>query len=843
MSSLDNSPFENDLAQVYLSPPISDIVVEKFLAHLHLTNENFRPFSQKEQITIQLAIQGLITSESFFSAGILTYSIVHLLLNKLGYPVNKLARPPTEIEVLSIYLEYPDFDMLLTLAAIVRFMNYQECKMLNAVIPSSGSSNFKTSIISLCDTLTRRHKSGDLDMNEVKNWLQVSKCFDSYGKYIIKYFERYDEREAKHKALQRGMVGSVSVNYIKIVVCGPPCVGKTAFKDLLANRPPLKKHHSTLIARPIHAIERIAAGGKVWEEITEKDILLMLSDIIRDTEITDPDAVPDTQSLSFTETAPLVTTTIAALSSIPKAFLSTPLTMLQTRPPIEAFISTPSPVLRFASPLPITTAAEEPFYSTSSPAALQSTATITPPPMLPTTESYSASSPVLQIAPITALHTSEEFTIIPLPVYQSTSTSPLPNDGLPDLYSHEATNTTSSQLMKSFDYTSRKIMEQWSFEKMEGTQMLHEATWIHLLDSGGQPQFTDLLRMFVHGNSLYIIVMKVTESLHDKPTFVYSIDDKPVTALKEMTRSNFQIIESFVHSVAATSREDNSEPAFAIVATHCDKKSRYKQETIEMKNKTLKSCLSDFLHHFVFYNHNSDELIFPVNNLCQENREKLSADIRDRLMSDVRFNININIPVRWYAFDLNMKEKASKETHGMISLESCYSIGRKLGMDKEKVDECLIYLDSMRLCIYYPKLLSHVVFTNPQFLIDSLSNIVCVSFVDKLNKILPNGTILSEKTINLLKNEGTFDQTLLDSLGMTFVPNLFSRKDLLLLLQKFRVISSIKAPHDDTKYFIPILLPAERLSEKSKHLIAANSVPLFITFDNKLMLQARHFIY
>uniref|UniRef100_A0A1X7SUQ4 Death domain-containing protein n=1 Tax=Amphimedon queenslandica TaxID=400682 RepID=A0A1X7SUQ4_AMPQE len=217
--------------------------------------------------------------------------------------------------------------------------------------------------------------------------------------------------------------------------------------------------------------------------------------------------------------------------------------------------------------------------------------------------------------------------------------------------------------------------------------MLHEATWIHLLDSGGQPQFTDLLRMFVRGNSLYIIVMKVTESLHDKPTFVFSIEGKPLNAPKEMTMTNLQIIERFVRSVAATSREDNSEPAFAIVATHCDQRSKYKQflgseESIEMKNKTLQSHLSDFLHLFVFYNHNSDELIFPVNNLCQENREKLSADICNRLVSDVRFNINI--PVRWYAFDLDIKNEASKETHGMISLESCYSIGQRLEMDKEE---------------------------------------------------------------------------------------------------------------------------------------------------------------
>ena len=414
-------------------------------------------------------------------------------------------------------------------------------------------------------------------------------------------------------------------------------------------------------------------------------------------------------------------------------------------------------------------------------------------------------------------------------------------DELPDSYSHKATNST-SELKKDFDYASRKIIEQLSSEKKEGSQKLHTDTWIHLLDSGGQPQFTDLLRMFVRGNSLYIIVMKVTESLHDKPTFVYSINGKALNTPKEMTMTNLQIIENHVRSVAATSREGTSKPAFAIVATHCDKQSFVMQkfrgkETIEKKNEILLSHLSDFVDFFVFYNRDANELIFPVNNLCQKNRETISAEIRHRLVSDITFNINI--PIRWYVFDLNMKNEASKETHGMISLESCYSIGQRLEMDKEEVKKCLIYLDSMRLCIYYPKDLDHVVFTNPQFLIDCLSKIACVSFVDDLKQILPEGVSLSKEMIHLLKCKGTFNKALLHSLESTlkFVPGLFSIDNLLTLLRHLLVISTIRGAQD-VKYFIPILLLAEQ-KQKSFFAKSAKSDPLLITFNNKLILQAR----
>ncbi|XP_019863185.1 PREDICTED: uncharacterized protein LOC109592056, partial [Amphimedon queenslandica] len=327
--------------------------------------------------------------------------------------------------------------------------------------------------------------------------------------------------------------------------------------------------------------------------------------------------------------------------------------------------------------------------------------------------------------------------------------------------------------------------------------------------------------------------MKVTKSLHDKPTFVYSINGKALNTPKEMTLTNLQIIEKFVRSVAATSREDNSEPAFAIIATHCDK-SKFKRffglkETIREKNKTLQSCLNEFLDLFIFYNRDSNELIFPVDNFCKWDREKISADICHRLLSDIRGNINI--PVRWYVFDLNLKNEASKETHGMISLESCYSIGQRLEMDQGEVNECLIYLDSMRLCIYYPTVLPQVVFTNPQFLIDCLSNIACVSFIDNLTEI---GINLSWEDLNLLKRDGVFDESLLDNLQLNLVPGLFSKGDLLSLMQHFLVISTIKTA-DKSRYFIPILLPAERLNEEQKALFAQVADPLFIQFDKTVL--------
>ena len=59
--------------------------------------------------------------------------------------------------------------------------------------------------------------------------------------------------------------------------------------------------------------------------------------------------------------------------------------------------------------------------------------------------------------------------------------------------------------------------------KRKKSEDFHKATWINIVDSGGQPQFADVSRAFVHGNTMNIICTKLTEKLSDKPQFSFSL--------------------------------------------------------------------------------------------------------------------------------------------------------------------------------------------------------------------------------------------------------------------------------------------------------------------------------
>ena len=163
-----------------------------------------------------------------------------------------------------------------------------------------------------------------------------------------------------------------------------------------------------------------------------------------------------------------------------------------------------------------------------------------------------------------------------------------------------------------------------------------------------------------------------------------------------------------------------------------------------------------------FHNEDRRELIFPVDNLCRWNRRKISSSLRQHIMSyEKDISIAAPIPVPWYMFELRLKEEASHEDHGIISLESCHGIGGSLSMDGNDVLNSLSHLHTMALFLYFPIVLDNVIFTNPQYLLDMLSALIRVSFVDSLEDILLEGKSITADTQRAFREFGVFDESLL----------------------------------------------------------------------------------
>lgn len=87
------------------------------------------------------------------------------------------------------------------------------------------------------------------------------------------------------KAFNNGIRDSyVYLTAKKLVLMGPPCVCKTAFKALLFNWPSPKHHHSTSIAsHPIRAIQQVTdtSEGRGWDIVEPLHVFNMISHAIK----------------------------------------------------------------------------------------------------------------------------------------------------------------------------------------------------------------------------------------------------------------------------------------------------------------------------------------------------------------------------------------------------------------------------------------------------------------------------------------------------------------------------------------------------------------------------------
>ena len=601
-------------------------------------------------------------------------------------------------------------------------------------------------------------------------------------------------------------------------MAGPPAVGKTSLKHLLFNWDPPRHHHSTAIAdRPIRAAERIATldRAKTWEMITTKELMEMLGKDIH------VQASLNTTAFKSNKTK----NTQGACTSTDMLSIGEDSSSHATLSDILGRCTKEESTLSNAESLVLSDIhcknTQNTFMSKINEESLVNDAV-----NLKMDQNPSATKNEAILA--NGISNQQQFV-------ESQSFS-LDND--------LAIHTASKE--ENILELSKEI-----FSAMSGTSshQLSESTWIYVLDSGGQPQFADVSRAFVHGNTVIVLVHKLSDSLSSKPIFQYSIDGKPLTQSKELRMTNLQLITTYVRSISSAkfiavdaTEDDDSLPTIVIVGTYEDEMNHKRkgigkmfQESLEKKNAKLISALQQYKDQLIFYNEGKQELIFPVNNMCLNNRKELSSRIRTYITGHKKAVVTKKVPIRWYVLESNVKEEGDKKGHGIVPQALCADIGEKLGMSKEQIFGAISFFKSLSVFLHFESC-SHLVFTNPQYFLDALSCVIRVSFIDFPEILFEKGMILPPDAHRRLQCEGLFGDDLLDLVSIKFVPGLFEKADFLHLLSDLCIIAKVQRGNA-TYYFIPSALPPKQLSSSEKKVFCKTCEPLILSFQHEVVPQ------
>ena len=262
-------------------------------------------------------------------------------------------------------------------------------------------------------------------------------------------------------------------------------------------------------------------------------------------------------------------------------------------------------------------------------------------------------------------------------------------------------------------------------EKSQGSKRFLELQWIHFIDSGGQPQFHEVLPAFIRNTTATIFVMKLSERLDEHPVIKYY--DKNGQLCGKPYRhalSNEQMLQCSVRTILSQPLREGNHSKTLIVGTHRDRESSCSEFRAE-KNRKLIDMLTPLKDHLVYYRLGS-EVIFPINaKKPKELDHQVCVEIRKQVEDKESAPPPYKIPVGWFLLEQDIINAAKG---GVISKTECLAIAASLNINAEALTAALQYFDNLNIFLYYPSILPEVVFSDPQVLLDKITELVHFSY-------------------------------------------------------------------------------------------------------------------
>ena len=368
-------------------------------------------------------------------------------------------------------------------------------------------------------------------------------------------------------------------------------------------------------------------------------------------------------------------------------------------------------------------------------------------------------------------------------------------------------------------------------ETEEPLSFIHK---ILVSDCGGQPQFHEVLPIFLRKMSMIVFVFKLSEDLSSRPMIEYVEKDKALCAPYESDLTTEQLIHQGLQSLhshrSSKDKDDGETPRIVMVGTHKDQEKKC-QESRETKNQKLRDMLLPaFKKEVVYYDAKTNGVLFPMNAKFPREEEEAAAGTVRTALSRNRQSGPRQLPLQWLGLEIILEEITQKLQRGILSMNECLEVARGLHIDESALEAALIYLDELSLIFYYPEILPEVVFTNPQVLLDKLSELVKVHHdITKCSSDPADSEAWQEFFNHALVTIEFLSQKIFKE---HYVASLFQPEHLMTLFRKLFVF----ADHSDGKYFVPCLLRMLGKKELATKRLSINSLvaPLVLQFPDGL---------
>ena len=252
---------------------------------------------------------------------------------------------------------------------------------------------------------------------------------------------------------------------------------------------------------------------------------------------------------------------------------------------------------------------------------------------------------------------------------------------------------------------------------------------IRLLDSGGQPQFHEVVSIILPAVTGIISVFKLSEPLAVHGEVVFYRDGVQANDPYESYLTNEQVIRHDLLAIQSEVSQKGTEemPNLAFVGTFLDQQDACPEETPDQKDERLHSMITEILpermQQCVISSGSLRHVTFRVNARTPTEKDyETAGQLKDALMSQSRVKPR-NLPLKWCGFEVALRKMMEQLNRQILSLQECEFIGSKLGFDPPSLKACLNYLRELHI-LSFPDALPKVVFGSCQVILDKITELV-----------------------------------------------------------------------------------------------------------------------
>jgi len=245
-------------------------------------------------------------------------------------------------------------------------------------------------------------------------------------------------------------------------------------------------------------------------------------------------------------------------------------------------------------------------------------------------------------------------------------------------------------------------------------------------DSGGQPEFFDIMPALATNPTGYIMVLDLSKELDESIESEICINGETIKGKK------IKCTELMKGAVAGI-QSQSCKHRLLIVGTHLKEfidqvqnpksTEEYEGKLKSIDKKIFKDIIKGDASSLVRERQEgkNTQYLHPIDNLTKSvERDSIAQEIRTAVenMSVKEENICTDIPIKWLLFQLEIQlhiESAPKRNY--ISRTTCSECAKKCKINESEIDTVLDFFHDLGIILYYKKKAKDVVFS-PQWLFD-----------------------------------------------------------------------------------------------------------------------------